>query len=131
MRRALLLAPVILAACGNQFAVPSAGPAAEAPMVTILRDGGAETVLRGSVKGNADGSATFAVASTGGQACRGAFGASGEGIFECNGGAPIVVDVPPEVYGQPSGSGVVAAGDLRIGFGWGDEASVDTVRAKF
>ncbi len=131
MRRALFALPLILVACGNDYVLQSRGASSAVPMVTILRDAGSETVLRGTVRANPDGSATFSVASSAGQSCEGVFGANGEGIFECDGRPAVTVAVPNEVYGQPSGLGVVAAGTARIGFGWGDDASVTKVRARF
>jgi hypothetical protein len=123
------LAALLLTACGNEISNAPTGP--DAPIVAVLRDSGVETVMRGRVRANPDGSSAFSVSSTEGRFCRGLFGASGNGLIECDGGPSTTVPVPAEVYGQPSGSGVVRAGTTLIGFGWGDQANPTTVRALF
>lgn len=101
----------------------------DAPFAAVLRGPAGETVLRGQVRLNADGSATLQATSTRGQACGGLFLASGDGVIECDGATPVRLEVPPALYGEASGQGVVRAGETLVALGWGDGAEVAALRA--
>ncbi len=130
MTRLALLLPILLAACA-----PAGRPApqsAEAPVAAVLRGPAGETVLRGQVRRNPDGSAQLSAATTRGAACTGLFLAGGEGVITCDGAEPVRLGVPPALYAEPSGQGLVRAGNTTlVALGWGSGAEVPALRALF
>jgi hypothetical protein len=130
MTRIALVLPLVLAAA----CAPAGRPApqsAEAPLAAVLRGPAGETVLRGQVRRNPDGSAQLTAVTTRGAACQGLFLAGGEGVITCDGAEPVRLDVPPALYAEPSGQGLVRAGNSLVALGWGSGAEVPALRALF
>lgn len=125
---AIALVFLSLAACEGRQSFRDVPITQELPVVGIATYPGRNPLrLDGFVQAAPGGNALLRM-SGGPIACEGLFDPQGRGRLFCSNGLTLTLQVPPEVYANRNGSGVVAGQNGgRLALGWGNRANADFV----